>query len=737
MQQSLGNLNRTAAAIAAQQAAQAAARQAAGNAAPAVPDGLAAGGLQIDTQALTRGWTHAEAPKSSTENGRSTVTINQTADRAILNWQTFNVGRDTTVDFRQQAEWAVLNRVNDPAGRPSQIQGQIKAPGTVLIVNRNGVVFDGASQVNVRNLVAAAGRISDEQFRERGLYGAQGSEPSFTDALGKVEVRPGARIDTHAPGSVTQGGGYAAGAAGAQRRRDQRAPRGRRSRRRQLHHPARRGHREHPVDHAGQRDRAAPGGEPGWRPGTQHRPDRGGRGRRDAGRTPGAPGRRGAGRPPRTRGTIHLLNSASDAKGSIVLAPESVTAVLIDDDGSTALDSQRNALIKESAEQDLLRHRQAPGAFDNLSRLSDRRDQSRIEIVSGGDIQFQGGSLALATGGQIAATAARRGFAQGAELDVAGAVGVRIAMASNNVKINVQGNELRDAPNRDAAKLFNGELWVDRRSLIPVAAGVGGYEGERWYTAGGLLEVGGYLANLGHGIGEWAAQGRHGDAGRQSGGAGGLADEPGRRHAGRGRGVINLSWLRGADGRLYEASSAPADRVYAGLYRGYEDLHGRWGEKATRRFLNPVLAPSTRREAGFTVGRDAGRLVLSAPTAVVESEIVATVYDGARQTQARAAGTDGYGQSQLAVARAGGLALGNYGALGRVNVFNTDVRLGRYADITLAMAAGDALAAERVGTLWLDSARLSDMGLGVLDLATGGALTVARWWRWPTAGTRR
>ena len=211
----------------------------------------------------------------------------------------------------------------------------------------------------------------------------------------------------------------------------------------------------------------------------------------------------------RTRGTIHLLNSASDAKGSIVLAPESVTAVLIDDDGSTALDSQRNALIKESAEQDLLRHRQAPGAFDNLSRLSDRRDQSRIEIVSGGDIQFQGGSLALATGGQIAATAARRGFvAQGAELDVAGAVGVRIAMASNSVKINVQGNELRDAPNnRDAAKLFNGELWVDRRSLIPVAAGVGGYEGERWYTAGGLLEVGGYLANLGHGIGEWAAQG--------------------------------------------------------------------------------------------------------------------------------------------------------------------------------------------------------------------------------------
>ena len=466
LQQSLGNLNRTAAAIAAQQAAQAAARQAAGNAAPAVPDQYA-GGLQIDTQALTRGWTHAEAPKSSTENGRSTVTINQTADRAILNWQTFNVGRDTTVDFRQQAEWAVLNRVNDPAGRPSQIQGQIKAPGTVLIVNRNGVVFDGASQVNVRNLAAAAGRISDEQFRERGLYGAQGSEPSFTDALGKVEVRPGARIDTHAPGSVTQGGGYVlllggevhnAGAISARARAAQLAAGDSFIIRRGV------GTSENTLSTTRGNEIAPPGGEPGWRPGTQHRPDRGGRGRRDAGRTPGAPGRVAlATTTTRTRGTIHLLNSASDAKGSIVLAPESVTAVLIDDDGSTALDSQRNALIKESAEQDLAAPPPGAGRVRQpVTPLSDRRDQSRIEIVSGGDIQFQGGSLALATGGQIAATA------EAARLRGAGRRAGRGRRGGRADRDGVQQRQDQRAGatscatrsnNRDAAVLFNGELW--------------------------------------------------------------------------------------------------------------------------------------------------------------------------------------------------------------------------------------------------------------------------------------
>ena len=102
----------------------------------------------------------------------------------------------------------MLNRVNDPQARPSQIQGQIRGDGTVMIVNRNGVIFSGTSQVDTRNLVAAAARISDGQFSSNGIYGLNGTTPSFTDALGKVEVQAGARIATRAPATVTQGGGY-------------------------------------------------------------------------------------------------------------------------------------------------------------------------------------------------------------------------------------------------------------------------------------------------------------------------------------------------------------------------------------------------------------------------------------------------------------------------------------------------------------------------------------------------
>jgi hypothetical protein len=49
----------------------------------------------------------------------------------------------------------------------------------------------------------------------------------------------------------------------------------------------------------------------------------------------------------------------------------------------------------------------------------------------------------------------------GAMIDVSGAVGVKVAMEANNIKINVQG-EQRDAPvNRDGGKLINNDVWVD------------------------------------------------------------------------------------------------------------------------------------------------------------------------------------------------------------------------------------------------------------------------------------
>src|SRR6202030_3484712 len=50
--------------------------------------------------------------------------------------------------------WVVLNRVVGNSTSPSEILGSIKAQGTVLIIDQNGILFGGGSQVNVNALIA-------------------------------------------------------------------------------------------------------------------------------------------------------------------------------------------------------------------------------------------------------------------------------------------------------------------------------------------------------------------------------------------------------------------------------------------------------------------------------------------------------------------------------------------------------------------------------------------------------
>ncbi|VFR16913.1 Filamentous haemagglutinin family outer membrane protein associated with VreARI signalling system [plant metagenome] len=693
-----------------------------------MPDGLGAGGLQVARGALA-GWQGADLPVQTVEGARHTVAIRQTAPRAILNWESFNVGRDTTLRFDQQASDAVLNRVVGADARPSQIQGAIHANGTVMVVNQNGVVFSGSSQVNVRSLVAAAASLTDSQFRDAGLYGADGA-PVFTAARGAIRIERGARLETHRPGSVTQGGGYVL-MLGQEVSNDGEivTPRGQALLAAGDDFFIRQGYGTQGNLHSTTRGnevaaRRAPGGDTtGEVVNTGLIVAREG----DVTLTGHALRQDGvavATTTVGTRGTIHLLNAAGDAQGRVTLGEHATTAVLLQDEGQTALDSQREALLKESAEQDVERINRASPVFDNLSLLPDRRDLSRIEVVSGQHVDFASGSLTLATGGQLAVSAGARALLRdGATLDVAGAVGVKVAMASNNVLVNVQGNEQRDAPvNRDNGALNNGDVWIDRRFLLHLAAGTGGYEGARWYTQGGLLEVGGYLGNQPHGIGEWAAQGgtitlaasevvtRAGSAINLAGGS--LDVESG---------FLRQSWLLGQDGRLYEASRAPGSLPYQGVYRGYEVHSARWG--VTRRHYDPVLAPVQRWEAGYTVGRDAGRLHVSAPTALLAGHVEAQAYQGGRQANARAADVDGYLQPQAAVARHGGLVIARIADLAVTPPFDTDIIVGAGHDVV--PDDWQPLAAAQLGMARLDAAWLNGLALGELVLETEGDIRIA------------
>ncbi|MCG2842852.1 filamentous hemagglutinin N-terminal domain-containing protein, partial [Sandaracinobacter sp. RS1-74] len=150
-------------------AAQIAAREAAKAAESAIKNGLGEGGLKVAEGVATDPslWVGARGPtQAQGADGRTKVEVTQTEQKAILNWDSFNVGKETDLNFNQQgnSHWIALNRVTDASADPSKILGSIKADGSVYLINRNGIIFGGSSTVNTRNLIAATANITNEQF---------------------------------------------------------------------------------------------------------------------------------------------------------------------------------------------------------------------------------------------------------------------------------------------------------------------------------------------------------------------------------------------------------------------------------------------------------------------------------------------------------------------------------------------------------------------------------------------
>ena len=97
-----------------------------------------------------------------TQSG-NTLEINETSNKAIINWTGFNIAPGETTQFQQPSSSAIaLNRVNSNSA--SQINGTLTANGNIIIINQNGVMFGAGANVNVNSLVATTANISDSDF---------------------------------------------------------------------------------------------------------------------------------------------------------------------------------------------------------------------------------------------------------------------------------------------------------------------------------------------------------------------------------------------------------------------------------------------------------------------------------------------------------------------------------------------------------------------------------------------
>ena len=110
-----------------------------------------------------------------TQSGSSTV-INQNTDKAIINWNSFDINKGESVLFNQNSSSSiVLNRVTN--GLPTNIFGSISANGNVFILNQAGVLVGNGASINTNSFLAGAANINDNDFiaGKYNFYGALGN----------------------------------------------------------------------------------------------------------------------------------------------------------------------------------------------------------------------------------------------------------------------------------------------------------------------------------------------------------------------------------------------------------------------------------------------------------------------------------------------------------------------------------------------------------------------------------
>jgi len=138
----------------------------------------------------------------SSDGNHLTITA---ADRTVLKWGSFSVFEGKILEFVQPNGGAVLNRLELGADA-SRILGSLKANGTVMLMNPNGVMFGPGSSVNVGALIATTGTIDQDAFINNGRAVITGATGSLVNE-GNIQATAGASglVALVAPSVINRG----------------------------------------------------------------------------------------------------------------------------------------------------------------------------------------------------------------------------------------------------------------------------------------------------------------------------------------------------------------------------------------------------------------------------------------------------------------------------------------------------------------------------------------------------
>jgi filamentous hemagglutinin family protein len=107
----------------------------------------------------------------------SQLNINQTTANAVINWQSFNIGVGETVNFNQPSStsvtWNQIGGLN-----PSQILGDINAPGFVVLQNPNGIYVGGSATITAHGFIMTTAPTPALNFSSSGPWSFNAPPPT-------------------------------------------------------------------------------------------------------------------------------------------------------------------------------------------------------------------------------------------------------------------------------------------------------------------------------------------------------------------------------------------------------------------------------------------------------------------------------------------------------------------------------------------------------------------------------
>ena len=124
--------------------------------------------VSLMAEGLPNGETVVSGVISISQNEQS-MTIDQSSNQAIIEWNSFDIGQNNSVTFQQPSiSSSALNRVM--SGNPTTLAGTLNSNGNVYVVNENGVYFTSTSSITANSFAASTLALSNDDYLQNKLY---------------------------------------------------------------------------------------------------------------------------------------------------------------------------------------------------------------------------------------------------------------------------------------------------------------------------------------------------------------------------------------------------------------------------------------------------------------------------------------------------------------------------------------------------------------------------------------